>query len=78
MADKSHIARAHKIAAELEAEGHSAVDGGIILSMALGIFMEGQPDSHRNLKPLTDSMLNVAQTAFDALRDGRKREAGHA
>lgn len=78
MTDKSHIGRAHKIAAELEAEGYSAIDGSTILSMALGIFMEGKPDSHRNLKPLTDSMLKVAQISFDALRAGREREAGHA
>lgn len=78
MADKSNIARAHKIAAELEADGYSATDGSLILSMALGIFVEGQPDSHRNLELLTDAMLRAAQMAFDALRQGRKRNAGHA
>lgn len=74
---KSQIGRAHKIASELQAEGFSAVDGGLILSMALGIFMEVQPDSHRNLEPLAESMLAVAQKTFDALRAGRNRDAGH-
>lgn len=72
--NKSHIARAHHIASELESEGYSAVDGGAVLSMALGIFMEGQPGSHRHLEPLTTTMLKVAQTAFDALRAGRERD----
>ena len=75
--NKMNIARAHKIASELEAEGYSAEDSTTILSMALGIFMEGK-GGHRNLKPLTDSMLRCAQIAFDALRQGRRHEPGNA
>ena len=76
--NKSHIARAHKIASELEAEGCSAMEAGVIISMALGIFMEGQPNSHRNLQPLAASMFEIAQKSFDALREGRNKEPGHA
>jgi hypothetical protein len=78
MSDRTHIGRAHKIASELGQEGYSPTDGGLILSMALGIFMEGQADSHRNLQPIADAMLKTAQMAFDALRDSRNRDAGRA
>lgn len=74
MLDRSLIPRAHKIASELETEGRGAAEVSAILSMALGIFMEGQPNSHRNLQPLADTMLSGAQMAFDALREGRNRE----
>ena len=66
------VGRAWKIANELEAEGYSEIDASMILSMALGIFVEGVDGSHRNLKPLTDAMLEGAQMAFDALREARR------
>jgi hypothetical protein len=77
MLNRTHIARAHKIAAELEAEGLDVVTAGTIIGMALGIFMEGQPHSHRNLVPLATALNDVAQKAFDALREGRERDPGH-
>ena len=72
MSGRDNIGKAWEIAKLLDDGGYSPVDGSNILAMALGIFMEGQPDAHRNLKPLTDAMLKAAQIAFDALRDGKK------
>lgn len=75
---KDSIGRAHKIASELEAEGFSTTEASTILAMALGILAEGDERGHRNLRPLANGMLKAAQLAFDALRDGRNREPGHA
>jgi hypothetical protein len=72
------IARAHKIATELEAEGYSPEDGSMVLSMALGIFVEGTENSHRNLEPLIAGMHRAAQIAFDALRQSRQSKPGTA
>lgn len=71
MANTVVIARAHKIAWELEEDGYSPTDGSMILSMALGIFMEGQVGSHRNLLPIAEAMLKIAQITFDAMREAR-------
>lgn len=75
---KDTIGRAHKIATELEAEGYSAEDGSAVLSMALGIFVEGIEDSHRNLEPLVAGMHKAAKIAFDALRQSRQSKPGNA
>lgn len=77
MTARSSIGRAHKIAIELEAEGYSGEDASVILSMALGIFMEGVDGGHRELKPLIDAMLKAAQISFDALRNSRSSKVGH-
>ncbi len=75
---KSFIGDAWEIAHLLETKGFSGVDGALVLAMALGIFCEGQPDSHRGLKPLVDGVLTAAQGAFDALRASRDRDEGNA
>lgn len=72
------VRRAHLIAADLEQSGVSAVDGSTILSVALGIFMEAQAGSHRNLEPVLSAMLKAAQLTFDAVRTARERDPGHA
>lgn len=77
MLDKTHIGRAHRIATELEAEGYSDVEGSAILSMALGIFIEGFEGAHRNLQPLVKAHLDIAQQSFDALRASRDASPGH-
>lgn len=75
---KDCIGRAHKIATELESEGRTATDAGLILAMALGIFVEGLEGGHREMRPLLDAHLNVAQQTFDALRASRTHEPGTA
>ena len=73
------IGMAHRIASQLWDAGIRGPDGGVILAMALGIYVEAQEGcSHRNIWPLVGAMMKAAQMAFDALREGREREPGNA
>jgi hypothetical protein len=45
--------------------------------MAMGIYMDAQEGSHRNLKPLADGVCEAAQIAFDAL-NAHRNKSGHA
>lgn len=43
-------------------------EGVGILGMALGIYIEAQPGSNRDMQLWRDGLLTVAQMAFDAMR----------
>ncbi len=73
MGNKNDIARAHKIALDLERDGFTIKSGSVVLAMALGILAEGEPKSHRNLRPLIDALTKAAQITFDALRTNREK-----
>lgn len=73
-----HISIAHGIATALWDAGVSGPDGLTIMAMALGIYMESQEGSHRNLEPLAEVVCSVAKQTFDAFRQGKKREPAHA
>ena len=70
----NQIVLATKIATMLYDAKLQGPDGASILAMALGIYVESHPDSHRELAPLCEGMLKAAQIAFDALREASSRE----
>jgi hypothetical protein len=72
------IRLAHEIATRLWDAGLRGPDGTVVLAMAMGIYMESQEGSHRNLKPINDALLSVAQQTFDAFQANKKRGPGHA
>lgn len=72
------IGTACQFAKVLERQNLSCPDGINALAMAIGIWVEGQDGSHREMLPLVDAALKVAQITFDALRAGRNREPGKA
>lgn len=74
---RDHIALAHDIATRLWDAGLRGPDGMTVMGMAMGIYMEAQEGSHRNLKPIADAVCSVAQQTFDAFQQSRERK-GHA
>lgn len=76
--DPSKIGVAHQIATQIWDAGYRDTDGLMVLGMALGIYMEAHEGGHRELRPLSDGMLQSAQIAFDALRAARKGKPGNA
>ncbi len=72
------IELAHGIATTLWDAGVRGPEGLTIMAMALGIYMEAQAGSHRNLEPLAEVICSVAKQTFDAFQQGKKREAAHA
>ena len=74
----SRIILAHEIATKLWDAGQRGPDGLTVLAMALGIYMEAQEGAHRELKPLADTMCEVAQMVFDRFQQAKKMEPGNA
>lgn len=75
---ETRIRLAWAIAKMLDDAVVSGPEGNMILAMALGIFVEGQDGSHRDMLPLAEATLKTAQVTFDALRAGRKRKPANA
>jgi len=72
------IGDSYKIAKMLWDSGYSGPDGATVLAMALGIYMESQEGSHRNMRPVVDAMLKSAQITFDAFQANKNRSSGSA
>ena len=73
----SRIAMAHAIAVQLEAAGCRGPDGLTVLAMAMGIYLAGQPEAHRNLRGMSDLVFHEAVNVFDMLRAAMAHEPGH-
>lgn len=75
---KPLLGLAHDIATQLGSQALDGPEGVQVLAMAMGIFLEGQEGSHREMIPVARAINEVAQIVFDKLREARGREAGHA
>jgi len=73
----SRIAMAHAIAARLEEDGCRGPDGLTVLAMAMGIYLAGQPDAHRDIRQMSDLVFQEALHVFDVLRAAMAHEPGH-
>lgn len=71
------IGLAYEIATRLWDAGRRGPEGVTVLAMAMGIYMEAQEGAHRNLKPINDVMLTVAQMTFDSFQANKRRAPAH-
>lgn len=67
---------AHEIATLLHERGQQGHAGVTVLALALGIYIESQPNTHRGMQCMTDLVCAVAVEVFDKLRAARSLTPG--
>lgn len=72
-----NVRLAHEIATRLDEANLHGGEGSAVLAMAMGIYVEGEPGSHREFRVINDTMFKIAQMTFDTLRAARCRQPGH-